>query len=87
MYPGRDYASRGEPIAVINRAKTHCTKGHELTPHPTKPRRRCLVCERAAKLRYKARNPERRKADYAKWYAEHGAQYHRDRRARLKVAA
>lgn len=54
-HPGRRYEDRGSWPAAVNRAKTHCIRGHELTPVASGERRICVVCSRAAKRRYKQR--------------------------------
>jgi hypothetical protein len=51
------------PIAAMNRSKTHCPRGHEYTPENTardKKGRACRACRRAADRRWAAAHPEYR---------------------------
>lgn len=59
---------RGEGLAAINAAKTHCVNGHEFTPENTylgkgrsgRQTRVCRACGRAATDRYNARKRTRK---------------------------
>lgn len=62
-------ALRGETLAAVNAAKTHCKHGHELTPENTciqyTPRRKrsCRECRKGLYLRRNERRDARRAAE------------------------
>lgn len=54
---------RGSGVAARNAAKTHCPEGHGLTAENTyadSGKRRCKICRRAERKRYKARARDRK---------------------------
>lgn len=63
---------RGEGPTAENARKTHCKRGHELTPEntyrrPGRSERSCRTCIRAAKMAWKRRNPEANRRQWRRW--------------------
>lgn len=55
----RENVLRGQGVAALHAAKTHCVRGHPLEPMPNANRRFCRVCSRAANRRsYAKRRPK-----------------------------
>ena len=59
----RENVIRGNGVAAVNAAKTHCPNGHEYEDTLYRGGRVCRVCQRERSTRYRAAHPERIRAN------------------------